>query len=121
MQFVFKDKEIFNMYINHIRGKIRTHQINAKSLAMYKKIINNDVYIDDLLSKYSDLIVKLLNEIDKIDKSCSSSKSSKSSKSSSCLNRTFLVNIVQQSLNSYGIINYNKLVYATKKENTKFL
>jgi hypothetical protein len=31
------------------------------------------------------------------------------------------VNIVQQSLNSYGIINYNKLVYATKKENTKFL
>lgn len=111
IQFVFKDKEIFDMYIDHIRGKIRTHQINTKSLDMYTKIINNDKYINELLLKYSNLIVKILNEINKTNKLGSSSN---------CLDRTFLVNIVQQSLNSYGIINYNKLVYATKKDNTKF-
>ena len=114
MQFIFKNKIIFDLYINHIRGKIRTHQINAKSLDMYDKIINNNIYINDLLLNYSNLILKLLNNI--IDKdTCFLNKSSKK-----CLDRTFLVNIVQQSLNSYGIINYNKLVYAAKKEKTNF-
>jgi hypothetical protein len=37
-----------------------------------------------------------------------------------CLEHTFLVNVVGQSLNSYGIINNNQLVYATKKEETRY-
>ena len=36
-----------------------------------------------------------------------------------CLDYKFLVNVVQQSLDNYGIYNNNKLVYAVKKNNNK--
>lgn len=81
---------------------------------MYDDIINDNESINKLL----------LNDINKIDsesKTCTlDTDNDHKSISSNCFDRTFLVNIVQQSLNSYGIINNNKLAYANQKQNTKF-
>ena len=125
MQYLFEDNKLFRKYIQYIKDEnIRVHQINDLSLKMYDDIINDDKSINNLLLNYSKLIITLLNDINKIDsesKTCTlDTDIDHKSISNNCFDRTFLVNIVQQSLNSYGIINNNKLAYANQKQNTKF-
>jgi hypothetical protein len=121
MQYLFKNHELYHKYIQYIKdANIRVHQINDISLNIYNNIINNDVSINNLLLNYSRLIIKLLNNISQIDSKTCTLNTDKSISANNCFSRTFLVNIVQQSLNSYGIINYNKLAYANQQHNTKF-
>ena len=120
MRYLFINKDLYNKYIEYIKdANIRVHQINKVSLQMYKDIINNDESINNLLLNYSKLIINLLNDISKNDNQSCTLDDEKSI-SQNCFDRTFLVNIVQQSLNSYGIISNNKLAYANKKNTTKF-
>ena len=120
MQYLFINKDLYNKYIEYIKdANIRVHQINKVSLKMYNDIINNDESINNLLLNYSKLIINLLNDISKNDNQSCTLDDEKSI-SQNCFDRTFLVNIVQQSLNSYGIISNNKLAYANKKNTTKF-
>lgn len=120
MKYLFINKDLYNKYIEYIKdANIRVHQINKVSLKMYNDIINNDESINNLLLNYSKLIINLLNDISKNDNQSCTLDDEKSI-SQNCFDRTFLVNIVQQSLNSYGIISNNKLAYANKKNTTKF-
>ena len=120
MRYLFINKDLYNKYIEYIKdANIRVHQINKVSLKMYNDIINNDESINNLLLNYSKLIINLLNDISKNDNQSCTLDDEKSI-SRNCFDRTFLVNIVQQSLNSYGIISNNKLAYANKKNTTKF-
>ena len=110
-------KNLFDVYMNFLRKKtLRSHQITNEVVEYYKTLINSpndETGISvDILQKYSNLLYKLLNKYNPNE--CPMSDTGK------CVIQTFLVNVVTQSLNCYGIINNNKLVYASNKRNTNF-
>ena len=110
-------KNLFDVYMNFLRKKtLRSHQITNEVVKYYISLINSpndETGISvDILQKYSNLLYKLLNKYNPNE--CPMSDTGK------CVIQTFLVNVVTQSLNCYGIINNNKLVYASNKNNTNF-
>jgi|694.fasta_scaffold143684_2 hypothetical protein len=109
--------ELFNLYMNFLRKKtLRSHQITDEVVEYYKTLINSpndETGISVLiLQNYSNLLYNLLHKYNPDE--CPMSDKGK------CVIQTFLVNVVTQSLNCYGIINNNKLVYASKKETSNF-
>ena len=109
--------ELFNLYMNFLKKKtLRSHQITDEVIEYYETLIkspNNENGISfPILQNYSNLLYKLLNKYNPDE--CPMSDTGK------CVKQTFLVNVVTQSLNCYGIINNNKLVYASKKETSNF-
>lgn len=119
IQAIFSNKDIFDKYISYIKNAdIRSHPINDKFLYIYNQIIINSPLIKDLLLNYSKLIIKILNQIYRNPELCLSSNTN-FIMSQECLEHTFLVNVVGQSLNSYGIVKSNKLVYSSIYNNTK--
>jgi len=103
---------LFNKYMEFLQKKrMRTHVINETTKSVYRTLINTaESWAETTLKPYSVFIYKLLES--KYNKSPIPSDGARAAQS-------FLVNIVQQSLNSYGITN-NKLVYAVKKQKTNF-
>jgi hypothetical protein len=122
MQVMFKeDAAIFQAYKKFIYNlNMRTHPNTLKFNQMYDLIVESDESISLLLKNYTKLIKNLLirSFTNPNLEGCSRRKTSL--KELKCLEHTFLVNVVGQSLNSYGIINNNQLVYATKKEETRY-
>jgi hypothetical protein len=109
--------ELFNLYMIFLRNKtLRSHQITDEVVKYYKTLINSpndETGISfPILQNYSNLLYKLLHKYNPDE--CPMSNKGK------CVNQTLLVNVVSQSLNCYGIINNNKLVYASNKRNTNF-
>lgn len=122
MQLMFKeDPAIFEAYKKFIYNKdMRTHPNTPEFNKIYDLIVESDESISLLLKNYTKLIKNLLirSFTNPNLEGCSRRKTSL--KELKCLEHTFLVNVVGQSLNSYGIINNNQLVYATKKEETRY-
>jgi hypothetical protein len=111
--------------------------IDDESIKWYQKIINKDPSIMKLLTKYILFIHKYLKENQKISELCPMKPKEKIeyddnflsileqipneySTEDECLGYSFLVNIVPQSLDSFGIYDNNTLAYAAKKINTNF-
>jgi len=114
IKLLFEDEHIYNAYLEFIKNKsLRSHPINDDILSVYQNIIKNDSSISDLLKKYEKFIQNALmnssnNHIDGDLKKYDTTKWYPVYE-----NNTFLVNVVAQSLNSYGIYD-DKLVYAKK-------
>jgi len=119
---IFKNNEfLLKEYKNFIKTEeVRTHPDNKAFNDMYEKIINNDTSIlgpDGLFENYKKLILAyLIKDNGGINvKKCIDEEDG----SYVCDTQEFLVNVVGQSLNSYGIYD-DKLVYAKKDAKTKY-
>ena len=106
---------LFDKYMDFLQEKrMRTHVINSDTKNVYRKLINTaKSWAETTLQPYSVFIYKLLEQ------KYNTCPMPNDENAASCINQKFLVNIVQQSLNSYGITN-NKLVYAVKKQQINF-
>ena len=138
--------ELFNAYIEFLKSEQMRPPTNDESIIWYEKIINNDESIITLLNNYIKLIYKYLKNIEEIKKQekeacvlesdiCATGAHKDEDTNAvcaiklqlpkeyaanyKCLNIKFLVNIVQQSLDCFGICN-DKLAYAAKKGTTNF-
>ena len=117
---IFNDKHLLEEYKNFIKKEeVRTHPDNDAFNDMYEKIINDDTSIlgsEGLFENYKKLILNyLIKDNGGINvKKCISEEDG----SYVCDTQEFLVNVVGQSLNSYGIYD-DKLVYAKKDAITK--
>jgi hypothetical protein len=139
--------QLFNAYIEFLKSEQMRPPTNDESIIWYKKIINNDESIITLLNNYIKLIYKYLKNIEEIKKQqqacvlesdiCAADADEDEDEDTNavcaiklqlpeeyadnykCLNIKFLVNIVPQSLDCFGICN-DKLAYAAKKGTTNF-
>jgi hypothetical protein len=143
--------KLFNAYIDFLVSENMRPPTNDESLEWYKKIINNESSIIDLLNNYINFIYKYLKNVEEENKqlcelnakptTCPIYKKEDQdvdveedykaicaiklnlpkeyADNYKCLQYNFLVNIVQQSLDCFGIYN-NELAYAAKKRTTNF-
>ena len=120
---IFEDNEsLLVEYKKFIKDEeVRTHPDNVAFNDMYVKIINDDTSIlgsEGLFENYKKLILDYLIK-DNGGINVTKCKSSDGSDGSYvCDTQEFLVNVVGQSLNSYGIYD-DKLVYAKNDAKTK--
>ena len=103
---------LFDDYINFLLPKnSRSGVAIDKAKEVYNVMISTSGdYTNNILTSYSNKIYMLLEK--KYNKCPMPSDGT-------CVQQPFLINTVIQSLNSYGIINNDKLVYAVNKNNTK--
>jgi hypothetical protein len=103
---------LFEDYINFLTPKnSRSGATAAAAAVVYNEMISTSgKYTNTILTSYSMKIYTLLEE----------KYNECPMQNGKCVKQPFLVNTVAQSLNSYGIINNNKLAYAAKKETTNF-
>lgn len=119
IQCLFKEPSIYDAYITYIKNKnMRTHPINDKFINMYINIINGHIIINNLNENYNKFILNQLEKSITLKKEDDVICTSDGLYSNGCLQQTFLVNIVAQSLNNYGIYD-DKLVYAINTESNK--
>lgn len=119
IRYLFKEPSIYDAYITYIQNKnMRTHPINDKFKNMYKNIINDPIIINRLNENYNKFILNQLEKSITLKKEDDVICTSDGLYSDGCLQQTFLVNIVAQSLNNYGIYD-DKLVYAINTESNK--
>ena len=126
--------QLYNSYLEFLISENMRPSIDVSSREWYQKIINNHNSIITLLNNYIKFIYTYLKKIEPVDASCSLDTQKdhaeaelgiqlilpeEYAKDHNCLQYKFLVNIVQQSLDCFGIYN-NELAYASKKETTNF-
>ena len=112
IQYLFKETSIYDAYITYIQNKnMRTHPINDKFINMYQNIIHRHEIINKLNENYNKFILNQLEKSITLKKEDDVICTSDGLYSDGCLEQAFLVNIVAQSLNNYGIYD-DKLVYA---------
>ena len=133
-------KKFFDAYINFLKSEQMRPPIDDKLKAWHLKIINVDADIMDLVNNYIKFIYDTLHEVDELYKHDEPENRRKKictiegegevsgitltlpdgySEGHDCLNYNFLVNIVRQSLDSFGIFN-EKLAYAAKNDATNY-
>ena len=134
-------EKFYNAYINFLISENTRPPIDDISKEWYLKIINGDESIITLLNKYIDFIFETLHKIDnRFNDECKKTKNGctieennykdicnikmklpdKYLEGNKCLNYNFLVNIVPQSLDSFGIFDNKFLTYAAKKNYKKY-
>lgn len=132
--------KFFNEYINFLKSEQMRPPIDQKSIDWHLKIINVDEDIMKLVNNYIRFIYDTLHEVDELytqdvqqirrKKECTIEVDGEVSgitlklpegyiEGHDCLNYNFLVNIVRQSLDSFGIYD-NKLAYAAKNDKTNY-
>ena len=136
-----RDK-FYNAYINFLISENMRPPTDDISKEWYLKIINGDKSIIELLNNYIEFIFETLHKINhefqdstckRPQKVCTIDKDKYQDicnikwqlpaeylEENECLNYNFLVNIVPQSLDSYGIFDNKLLTYAAKTNNTKY-
>ena len=133
-------KKFFDAYINFLKSEQMRPSIDKKSIDLHLKIINLKQDIMDLVNNYIKFIYDTLHEVDKLYKHDESETRRKKEctielegevsgitlklpdgyiNGHDCLNYNFLVNIVRQSLDSFGIFD-DKLAYAAKNDKTNY-
>ena len=133
-------KKFFDAYINFLKSEQMRPPIDDKLKAWHLKIINVDADIMDLVNNYIKFIYDTLHKVDELYKHDEPENRRKKvctieeegevsgitltlpdgySEGHDCLNYNFLVNIVRQSLDSFGIFN-EKLAYAAKNDATNY-
>ena len=133
----------YNAYINFLISENMRPSIDNTSKEWYLKIINGDESIITLLNLYINFIFETLHKVEysfndnnacKItQKTCTIEEDNYQDicdikmqlpaeylQGNECLNYNFLVNIVPQSLDSFGIFDNKLLTYAAIKNNKKY-
>jgi len=114
IKLLFEEEHIYNAYLEFIKNKsLRSHPINDNIKTVYQNIINDDSSINNLLKKYEKFIQNALLNSSNNHIDGDLEKYDTTEWNPVYENNTFLVNVVAQSLNSYGIYD-DKLVYAKK-------
>jgi hypothetical protein len=105
-------ESLFDDYITFLTPKnSRSGATKAAAAVVYDEMIRTKgKYTNEILTSYSMKIYTLLEE----------KYNECPMQNGECVKQPFLVNTVAQSLNSYGIINNDKLAYAAKKRTTNF-
>ena len=137
-----RDK-FYNAYINFLISENMRPPTDDTSKNWYLKIINGDESIITLLNRYIDFIFETLHKVEygvndnnackRRQKTCTIEEDNYQDicdikmqlpaeylQGNECLNYNFLVNIVPQSLDSFGIFHNKLLTYAAIKNNTKY-
>jgi hypothetical protein len=132
--------QLYEAYINFLISEKMRPSIDEESKIWYQIIITKDPSIMELLTKYIEFIHKNLKKNQDIKALCPIKIKLDTNKieydtnfvsileqlpkeystNNECLGYSFLVNIVPQSLDSFGIYDNNTLAYAAKKNNTNF-